>query len=218
MRSRCCCSFRYRVSDSRVGSSGPIVSAGGSRMWNHMPNYKSPPSPGWHRQGSSRRGRRGPGSLRRIENSFELQFETFDWGSDYYRRHGEMMPADGTATLRGFDAIYFGAVGAPDIPDHITYGDCGWPSASLRSVANVRPARLLPGIESPCGTSCAGPRLGHRAGEFRRRILGHGGRSHRGLPGKPPRTWPSTHARPSAASCGSPSTWLVPGRAAILAW
>src|SRR6185312_17219380 len=44
----------------------------------------------------------------------------FDWGSDYYRKHGVMMPADGLEKLRKFDAIYFGAVGAPDIPDDVT--------------------------------------------------------------------------------------------------
>ena len=52
-----------------------------------------------------------------------LNFTHFDWGSDYYKTHGAMMPADGLDTLKGFDAIFFGAVGAPDVPDHITL--CG---------------------------------------------------------------------------------------------
>lgn len=48
----------------------------------------------------------------------DLRFDVtkFEWGSDYYRKTGQMMPDDGLEQLRGFDAIYFGAVGAPDIP------------------------------------------------------------------------------------------------------
>lgn len=51
---------------------------------------------------------------------FRILFETMDWGSDYYKKHGVMMPDDGMDRLKGFDAIYFDAVGAPDVPDHIT--------------------------------------------------------------------------------------------------
>ena len=58
-------------------------------------------------------------SLSKRMGSFGLTFKTFDWGSDYYKKHGVMMPADGLAALKKFDAIYFGAVGAPDVPDHI---------------------------------------------------------------------------------------------------
>src|SRR5450759_3749166 len=50
----------------------------------------------------------------------QLHFEEFDWGSDYYFRHGVMMPVDALERLRGHDAILLGAVGHPDIPDHIT--------------------------------------------------------------------------------------------------
>ena len=86
----------------------------------------------------------------RLENDFKLQFETFDWGSDYYKRHGVMMPADGLATLRGFDAIYFGAVGAPDVPDHITLWGLRLAICQpFDQYANVRPTRILPGIQSP---------------------------------------------------------------------
>src|SRR6266545_4866680 len=49
-----------------------------------------------------------------------FKFDVFDWGSDYYRRHGIMMPADGLDRLKRYDAIFFGAVGAPDVPDHVT--------------------------------------------------------------------------------------------------
>src|SRR5215210_3389598 len=54
------------------------------------------------------------------DGGFKLDFESFDWGSDYYKKHGIMMPEDGRESLKKFDAIYFGAVGAPDVPDHIT--------------------------------------------------------------------------------------------------
>jgi tartrate dehydrogenase/decarboxylase / D-malate dehydrogenase len=54
------------------------------------------------------------------DGGFTLDVQDFKWGSDYYRKHGMMMPADGADQLRKFDAILFGAVGAPDIPDHIT--------------------------------------------------------------------------------------------------
>src|SRR6185295_9334368 len=54
------------------------------------------------------------------DGGFRLDFQDFDWGSDYYKKHGVMMPEDGADQLRDFDAILFGAVGAPDIPDHIT--------------------------------------------------------------------------------------------------
>lgn len=51
---------------------------------------------------------------------FQIEAQSFDWGSDFYRKTGMMMPADGVDALRDFDAIFFGAVGAPDIADHIT--------------------------------------------------------------------------------------------------
>ena len=50
----------------------------------------------------------------------KFHFTTFDWSSVRYKTHGELMPADGLEQLRGFDVIYFGAVGASDVPDHIT--------------------------------------------------------------------------------------------------
>ena len=55
---------------------------------------------------------------RNPENQFS--FTHFNWGSDYYKQHGKMMPEDGLETLKGFDAIYFGAVGAPAVRDHGT--------------------------------------------------------------------------------------------------
>src|ERR1051325_10635462 len=53
-------------------------------------------------------------------HGFSVSFEEHDWGSDHYFQHGRMMPVNGLETLRTADAILLGAVGHPDIPDHIT--------------------------------------------------------------------------------------------------
>jgi tartrate dehydrogenase/decarboxylase / D-malate dehydrogenase len=51
--------------------------------------------------------------------------QTFDWSTDYYKKHGVLMPENGREQLLKFDAIYFGALGAPDVPDHTTLWDDG---------------------------------------------------------------------------------------------
>jgi tartrate dehydrogenase/decarboxylase / D-malate dehydrogenase len=84
------------------------------------------------------------------DGSFRFEFENFDWGSDYFRRHGEMMPQDGLDTLRSKDAILFGSAGDPQIPDHITlWGLRLKICQGLDQYANVRPIRILPGIDAP---------------------------------------------------------------------
>ena len=113
-----------------------------------------------------------------------FHFEMFDWGSDYYRRHGVMMPADGLAQLKRFDAIYFGAVGTPDIPDHITLWGLRLPICQgFDQYANVRPTKILPGIKSPLRDVGEGDLdwvivRENSEGEY----AGAGGRVHRGLP------------------------------------
>src|SRR5262249_57236672 len=89
-------------------------------------------------------------ALAKRDGGFGLAFERFDWGSDYYKRHGVMMPAKGLEALKDFDAIYFGAVGAPDVPDHVSlWGLRLAICQGFDQYANVRPARILPGITSP---------------------------------------------------------------------
>ena len=89
-------------------------------------------------------------ALQKRLGDVKFNVETFDWGSDYYRKHGAMMPADALARLKKFDAIYFGAVGAPDVPDHITLWGLRLPICQgFDQYANVRPTRILPGIVSP---------------------------------------------------------------------
>jgi tartrate dehydrogenase/decarboxylase / D-malate dehydrogenase len=113
-----------------------------------------------------------------------LEVEAFDWGSDHYRRHGRMMPDDGLDRLRRFDAIYFGAVGAPDIPDDVTlWGLRLAICQGFDQYANVRPARLLPGVTSPLRGIEPGDLdwivvRENTEGEY----AGAGGRVHRGLP------------------------------------
>ncbi len=88
--------------------------------------------------------------LEQITGSFRMTFETFPWGCDYYHSHGRMMPEDGLETLKAFDAIYFGAVGHPSVPDHISLWGLRLPICQgFDQYANVRPARILPGVQGP---------------------------------------------------------------------
>ncbi|SFU76713.1 tartrate dehydrogenase/decarboxylase / D-malate dehydrogenase [Methylobacterium sp. 174MFSha1.1] len=116
--------------------------------------------------------------------TFQFQFDHFDWGSDYYKTHGVMMPADGREQIRNHDAIYFGAVGAPDVPDHITLWGLRLAICQpFDQYANVRPTRILPGITSPL-RHVSGPELDwvivreNSEGEY----AGVGGRVHQGHP------------------------------------
>jgi len=123
-------------------------------------------------------------ALERRDGGFALAVEHFPWGSDYHRAHGKLMPEDGVATLRRFDAIFFGAVGDPGIPDHVTLWGLRLPICQgFDQYANVRPTRLLPGIRGPL--RAAGPDdldwvivRENSEGEY----AGNGGRVHRGLP------------------------------------
>ncbi len=88
--------------------------------------------------------------MARRTDQFDFDVTSFDWGSDYYKMHGQMMPADGLDQLKPFDAIFFGAVGAPDVPDHITLWGLRLPICQgFDQYANIRPTRVLPGIKSP---------------------------------------------------------------------
>lgn len=81
-----------------------------------------------------------------------LEFVDFDFASaDYYQAHGTMLPEDWFDRLRGFDAIFFGAVGWPDVvPDHVSlWGSLLQFRRSFDQYINLRPCRLLPGVKSP---------------------------------------------------------------------
>ena len=88
---------------------------------------------------------------------FELAWTTFPWGADFYLSHGEMMPRDGLATLRAFDAIYLGAVGDPRVHDHVTLNGLLLPiRRGFDQYACVRPAVLYPGARSPLSGKAPG--------------------------------------------------------------
>ncbi|HSG41950.1 MAG TPA: tartrate dehydrogenase [Anaerolineales bacterium] len=85
-----------------------------------------------------------------VTQSYKIEWTEFPWGSEYYLKNGEMMPADGVKTLQEFDAIYFGAVGWPEVPDHITLWGLRLPICQgFQQYANVRPALLYPGVKGP---------------------------------------------------------------------
>ncbi len=123
-------------------------------------------------------------ALAERDGGFRLDVTSFDWGSDYYKRHGVMMPKDGRDQIRGHDAIFFGAVGAPDVPDHVSlWGLRLAICQGFDQYANVRPVRLLPGIEGPLRNAAPGDIdwvivRENSEGEY----AGQGGRSHVGQP------------------------------------
>lgn len=118
------------------------------------------------------------------QGGLRFEFQDFDWGGDYYRKHGVMMPADGLDALRDKDAILFGSAGDPDIADHITlWGLRLKICQGFDQYANVRPTRILPGIDAPL-KRCTPEQLNwvivreNSEGEY----SGVGGRVHQGHP------------------------------------
>ena len=86
----------------------------------------------------------------RLDGGFRFEFTWFPWGCDHYRQTGRMMAEDGMEQLKGFDAILLGAVGAPDVPDHISLWDL---LLTIRKgfdqYINLRPVKLLRGAPTP---------------------------------------------------------------------
>jgi tartrate dehydrogenase/decarboxylase/D-malate dehydrogenase len=115
------------------------------------------------------------------KEGFDLRFELFDWSSERYKKTGAYIPDGGLDRLKSFDAILFGAVGAPDVPDHVSLWGLRLPICQgFDQYANVRPSRVLPGVRSPLD----------KGGEIDWVIIrentegeysGAGGRVHRGL-------------------------------------
>lgn len=123
-------------------------------------------------------------ALAKRDGSFEFLVDEFDWGGEYYKKHGRMMPEDGLDQIRNHDAILFGSAGHPDIPDHITLWGLRLAICQpFDQYANVRPTRVLPGITSPL-RNVSGEELDwvivreNSEGEY----AGVGGRAHQGLP------------------------------------
>ena len=79
-----------------------------------------------------------------------LEWETFPWSCEYYASHGRMMPPDGLEILKKFNAVFLGAVGFPSVPDHISLWGLLMPiRKNFRQYVNLRPVKILRGIESP---------------------------------------------------------------------
>jgi tartrate dehydrogenase/decarboxylase/D-malate dehydrogenase len=115
---------------------------------------------------------------------FRFEFASFGWGGDWFRAHGRMMPDDGLEQIRGMDAILFGSAGDPHIPDHVTlWGLRLKICQGFDQYANVRPTRILPGIDAPL-KRCTPKDLDwvivreNSEGEY----AGVGGRAHQGHP------------------------------------
>ena len=90
-------------------------------------------------------------------DGLSFQLTDLPWGSDYYRETGRMMPEDGLDQIAGFDAVLFGAVGDPNIPDHITLQGLLLPMRrAFDQAICVRPAVLYPGVQSPIAGKSAG--------------------------------------------------------------
>ncbi len=108
---------------------------------------------------------------------FELKFETFDWSSKRYKEKGTYIPEGGLQQLKQFDAIYFA-----DVPDHISLWGLRLPICQgFDQYANVRPAKVLPGVTSPLSNAKQIDWVVVREnteGEY----SGAGGRVHTGLP------------------------------------
>lgn len=81
---------------------------------------------------------------------FGFNWRAFDWNCENYARTGKMMPDDGLEQLRPFDAIFLGAVGYPNVPDHVSLWGLLIPiRRTFRQYVNLRPVRLFEGIETP---------------------------------------------------------------------
>ena len=95
--------------------------------------------------------------IARMDGTFSVAFEDFPWGCEYYLKSGEMMPENGLDLLRGYDAIYLGAVGYPGVPDHVSLGDLLLRiRRGFDEYINLRPVRLLHG--APCPLADISPR------------------------------------------------------------
>ncbi|WP_394138178.1 tartrate dehydrogenase [Cytobacillus oceanisediminis] len=87
--------------------------------------------------------------LKKLDPSLDLEFETFDWSSEYYLQHGKMMPDNALETLKKYDAILFGAIGDKRVPDDVTVWELIMPiRKQFRQYINLRPVKMLKGVPS----------------------------------------------------------------------
>ncbi|KAK6355232.1 hypothetical protein TWF696_004346 [Orbilia brochopaga] len=123
-------------------------------------------------------------TLSKALGTFDLAIEHFDWSSATYLKTGKYIPDGGHEKLKQFDAILFGAVGAPNVPDHISLWGLRLAICQpFQQYANVRPTRVLRGTQSPLRNCKTGDLdwvivRENSEGEY----AGQGGRSHAGQP------------------------------------
>jgi len=136
-------------------------------------------------------------ALAKREGRFQFTVDHFDWGGEYYKQHGRMMPENGRDQIRNHDAILFGSAGHPEIPDHITLWGLRLAICQpFDQYANVRPTRVLPGIVSPLrnvGRAELGAHPAGEKGDDRRRHSLASPSATRNASAK----WPSTSTSPS---------------------
>lgn len=85
---------------------------------------------------------------------FGIKTESFEWGCDYYLKHGKMMPDDVLETLKDFDALFLGCVGDVNkVPDHISLILILSIRKGFDQYVNLRPIKLYPGIDTPIKTA-----------------------------------------------------------------
>jgi len=81
---------------------------------------------------------------------FQLKYKSYDYSCEHYKNHGKMMPDDGLDRLRDCDGIFLGAVGFPGVPDHVSLWGLLIPiRRTFQQYVNLRPVRLLKGVDSP---------------------------------------------------------------------
>jgi tartrate dehydrogenase/decarboxylase/D-malate dehydrogenase len=88
------------------------------------------------------------------KHGFHVETENFDWGCDYYLKHGVMMPEDGLRILREFDTIFLGCIGdANKVPDHISLTLLLSIRKGFDQYINLRPIKLYSGVDTPIKTA-----------------------------------------------------------------
>jgi tartrate dehydrogenase/decarboxylase/D-malate dehydrogenase len=97
-----------------------------------------------------REGKKVLETVSKLHGGISFAFSEFDWSCEYYAQHGKMMPDDGLEILREFDSIFLGAVGYPGVPDHVSLWGLLLPiRRQFEQYINLRPVKLLKGIQSP---------------------------------------------------------------------
>ena len=90
-------------------------------------------------------------------HGFAFAWDHRDWSCERYAQTGSMMPDDGLDSIRGHDAVFLGAVGFPNVPDHVSLWGLLIPiRRAFAQYVNLRPVRLMPGITSPLAGRVAG--------------------------------------------------------------